>query len=383
MSVLRLVFREMAHRLTDFLLALFAVVVAVSLFVGTQTLSHAMRREVGHLMLEMGFNILVLPPGTDVASFWSDDRVDGRFDEQQVEQAVAGRELAAVGHLDARLRERVLWRDIPVLLTGVLPLKSLAVEDRIRGMSDLALRSEPGRARLGYAVHSRLGLKEGDTVEINGRELTVAKCLPRVGGKKDIGIFTHLHDAQAILDRPGEVNMLQVLERPGGRDATEHARAEVAELFPEARVEVVEMKATVRRRMLRSLDRWSAVIVPAVLVACAVWLGHLVLVNVRDRRREIGILRAIGVNGAGVAGLFLGRAAILGLLGGLVGFVVGTGLTLWLGPGLFPLTAGSLRPVFALLGYSLVGAPLLCALAAYVPTRLAVAEDPADILSEG
>ena len=45
---------------------------------------------------------------------------------------------------------------------------------------------------------------------------------------------------------------------------------------------------------------------------------------VAQRRREIGIYRAIGMTPAGVAGLFLIEAALLGVLGGMVGSVAGT-----------------------------------------------------------
>ncbi len=60
----------------------------------------------------------------------------------------------------------------------------------------------------------------------------------------------------------------------------------------------------------------------------ALWVGmfliyNAVSVNVAQRRREIGILRALGVTRGGVTGLFCLEALAMALLGGLIGLVVG------------------------------------------------------------
>jgi len=103
---------------------------------------------------------------------------------------------------------------------------------------------------------------------------------------------------------------------------------------------------------------------------------------VRERRAEIGILRAIGVSGPKVAALFLGKAVLLGLVGAVFGFALGTALALWAGPVMFEWMARRMAPDYALLVWSAIAAPLLAALASYIPAMVAVAQDPAVVLRE-
>ena len=75
-----------------------------------------------------------------------------------------------------------------------------------------------------------------------------------------------------------------------------------------------------------------AVMLPFVIMACGVWIGVLAIMNVRDRRPEIGLLRALGYDTAQVMLLFLGKALLVGLFGAAAGFLLGTELGLHFGP---------------------------------------------------
>jgi len=76
---------------------------------------------------------------------------------------------------------------------------------------------------------------------------------------------------------------------------------------------------------------FAAVLVPLVMVACAVWIGLLAFNNVRDRKAEIGIQRAIGFRARQIMFLFLTKFLVMGLLGGTLGIFAGLGFGRWLG----------------------------------------------------
>jgi ABC-type lipoprotein release transport system permease subunit len=83
-----------------------------------------------------------------------------------------------------------------------------------------------------------------------------------------------------------------------------------------------------------------------------------------------------------VAALFLGKAALTGLIGAALGFLLGTALALRFGPDIFKVTAKAMQPQYGLLLWSLLAAPALAALASFVPTMVAVTEDPARSLRQ-
>ncbi len=126
---------------------------------------------------------------------------------------------------------------------------------------------------------------------------------------------------------------------------------------------------------------FAAVLVPLIMMACAVWVGLLAFNNVRDRKIEIGIQRAMGFRARQIMFLFLSKYLIMGLLGGTFGIFVGLGFGRWLGLTLEGNIEGIaaagklLDPVLFLL--VMVTAPVLTVISGWLPAMVAARQDPA------
>ena len=141
-------------------------------------------------------------------------------------------------------------------------------------------------------------------------------------------------------------------------------------------------RGTTMEELAKSPRVWIGVIVAVVVVVCAAWVGLLSLLNVRERRHEIGLLRALGFGSGPIAGLFITRSALMGLIGALSGFGVGTWLALELGGDIFKITFKSAEPAWDTFLPLVLGAPVLAALAGLLPAVVAVTQDPATVLTE-
>jgi ABC-type antimicrobial peptide transport system permease subunit len=119
---------------------------------------------------------------------------------------------------------------------------------------------------------------------------------------------------------------------------------------------------------------------PAVIILCGVIVGVLAFVNTRARRQEIGILRALGKGSASVAALFLGKALLLGVVGAVCGFALGTGLLFGWGNEVLQISPKLISWDLNNLKWALLLAPVFAALASFIPAMLAVTQDPADTL---
>jgi putative ABC transport system permease protein len=95
---------------------------------------------------------------------------------------------------------------------------------------------------------------------------------------------------------------------------------------------------------------------------------------------EIGLWRALGTGSSRIAALFLGKAVVLGGVGGILGYAVGTLVALHWGAALFPVTAASLKSDPSLMLPALGLTPLFAAAASFLPAMMAVAQDPAETL---
>ena len=65
-----------------------------------------------------------------------------------------------------------------------------------------------------------------------------------------------------------------------------------------------------------------------ILIISAINIAHTYYMIISERRREIGVMRAVGANRWDIRFLFIGEASILGFIGGAVGLAIGRSLAL-------------------------------------------------------
>jgi len=424
MTLSRLLLREILHRKVSFLLSVMAAAAAVGCLaaalavlrehqIATDRLlagkEAAMRErlaryevDVRKLTKDLGFNILILPQDLDLGRLYVDDAGDRTMPEEYAERlAKAG--VATINHVLPSLQRRVKWteRDRTVFLMGVRG----EVLIQAKGQKPILEPVPAGTAWLGHELHRSLGLKKGDRVTLLGRELAVGLCQPEKGTKDDVTVWMNLAEAQDLLGQKGRINAILALEcNCATVDRVGEIRAEVSRILPDTQVIEYQTQALARAEarnraaalaqgeiarekesrghLAAAKEAAAAVVVPLVLVACAVWIGFLAFANVRERRAEIGILRAIGVGTFKILALFLARAKLAGLLGAGAGYAAGlVAAAAWVpGGAMAEAVQGLARPQW--IAAVLIAAPALAGLAAWLPAYGASRQDPADVLRE-
>ncbi|HEX6230630.1 MAG TPA: ABC transporter permease [Actinomycetota bacterium] len=127
------------------------------------------------------------------------------------------------------------------------------------------------------------------------------------------------------------------------------------------------------RRYLRVVDIVLAAIALIALVIASLGIANALLAAVRERRREIGVLKAIGARDRDVLRTFLLEAGIVGAIGGTAGTLLGTGVAASVGLVVNAyLTQQGLEGVrlvvpWAVVGGGIGGATLLALVAGTVP----------------
>ncbi len=421
MSTLRVMFSELRYRKLNFLLSALAVTIAVTLFVtgpvlidgyGRETQARLgeleaktgeelarMEDQTRRLMRDMGFNLMIVHRDTNMSDFWADDFAAADMPQEYVDRLAADRRLTLVRHLVATLQGRLTWENRKVLVVGYRPE---ATQMHLAEKSPMGYQVEPGTVLLGHELG--VGRKPGEKITVADREFQIERILPEQGSKEDISIVMHLDDAQAVLERPGRVNQIMALgcncagsDLPNIRRQlatilpdtriTEFrsialARAEQRELVAEKHRQILAETAHSREQVQGTLETLAAVTTPVVVLASAIWVGLLALANVRERRTEIGLLRALGKGSSTIASLLLGKAALVGLSGAAVGVLLGIGAAWLLGVEALDVAAERFAVPWTVMAYALVGAPLLSAVASYLPTVVALVQDPAIVLRD-
>lgn len=422
MSIPRMVLREIVFRRLGFGLSLLAVMVAVGCLVNqlllldqhdrlTEQILKTKEEETARVMAKLedeirvitknlGFNLRILPRDLNLRDFFARNYAEKYMPEDYADR-LAKSKIVSINHLQPTLQQRITWpeqKDLPIILIGTRGEIPIAFQNKKKPIQDAVPQ---GKIVLGYWLQE--GYKVGDKLTLQGRTFTVHKLHAKRGDQDDISAWIHLKDAQDMMNKPGLINGMLALGCNCTADRLSVIRAEIANILPETQVEEFESIAKARalartrtgeearsaieregasREALRAeKETFAAALVPIVLLGACIWLGLLALSNVRERRGEIGLLRALGFRSVQVFLLFLARALLVGFVGALLGVGVGLfSLTLWGEPDTlaWDVVSANARPLLLVF----LVAPVVSALACWLPALWAVRQDPALILQQ-
>ena len=384
----------------------------------------AMDKKTKKLMKDIGFNVMIYHKDTDMVQFHAELQA-ADMPESYVTDLGNSEEITKVRHLVGTLQEKYKWNDRTVIVMGILPA---VVQSHLEKKPPMGYKIEPGTVYLGHELAG--DRREGDRIVVGDEAYRIAKILPEQGTKEDIMIAMQLHDAQKVLDKEGKINQILALGCQCEFDrlaeireqlekvlpdtkVTEFrsiaiARAEQRKLVAENREAMIEQTKADHAKILAEQQRHNEqlieqkrqdseqtlqqvgeqrdeiestlvtmfnVIAPLAVVIAAVWIGLLAWGNVHERKGEIGVLRALGKGSNSIAALFLGKAALLGLSGGLIGCAIGYGIAIGFG-------GSALQTALMWLLATLIGAPLIALIATYLPATVAIGQDPAVVLRD-
>ncbi|MEO8081153.1 MAG: FtsX-like permease family protein [Caldimonas sp.] len=246
-------------------------------------------------------------------------------------------------------------------------------------------RLGPGEAMLGTELAADLGLAVGDRFTISTGSVSDGA---RVTALVDLGVrelnrrtvYLPLRSAQSLVGLPGGATSLDL--RLDDVWAAGTLAAALQAQLP-YRVESWQQANAQLVSALNAQSISTAIIRVVVAVVVVLGIASVLVVSVVQKRREIGILRAMGATRAQVQRVFLLQGAVVGALGS----VLGVGLAAALIEGFtrfargsdgLPLFSIALPPTLAL--QVALGATVAGVLAALVPARSAAALDPAQAI---
>lgn len=188
-----------------------------------------------------------------------------------------------------------------------------------------------GGLLVGEGLAKLRGWQVGQTLDLAGERMTIVGLFHADEGIKNSEIWVSLVDGARILDRTDSYSMALALLTPEA-DA-EAVRAALAS-HPELEEVNVFFEKSYFEQFNQALGQLQSVVqmVSAVaLMAIVFGVFNVTSMNAAEKRREVGLLKAGGVTGGQVVGMFLVMGTALASLGFLAGLVLGGGIVAWLG----------------------------------------------------
>jgi putative ABC transport system permease protein len=230
---------------------------------------------------------------------------------------------------------------------------------------------------VGSDAAAQLGLKPRKSLQMLGERFVVLAVLPPTGTVDDGRVFGHLHTLQRLADTGEVVSAIEIMGCC--EDAAGQLVPQLAELMPDSRVVTIAQVVQTQVGVNRLMASGSLFILAVLVLVGGISVASSIASNVRERRREIGTLVALGATPRFIAALFLLKATWLGLAGGIGGCLLGVALAVWLGPRWAGVTVSPLVDLAAL---ATAVALVVTWLAAYWPARQAARLDPCTCFQE-
>jgi len=255
---------------------------------------------------------------------------------------------------------------------------------------------ETGKVFLGYNFYAdKVGLEKviipGNKVIIQDREFEVVGILEKKGSFIiDNLVFMSENDLQNLFDYGEEIDIIAVL--PADKDNVEKTKEDIEKLLRRTRnVEIGSEDFTVStpeasmaqvNSMLNAIQIFVIIIASISIFVGAIGIINTMSTSVFERKKEIGIMKAIGAKNSQIFMQFFVESGFLGLIGGGIGVLLGV-ITGYFGIiGINNFIGSDIQPEinFFLIFFSLIGSFTIGAVAGIFPAMKAAKQNPVEAL---
>ena len=324
--LIHLVLRALAHRKGRTVLLLAVLAMASSLATALGIVSFSMEKRVAEEVRKYGANLVIIPESArlDVGSGGLNFGVVSEptyLQQRQVEDILAQSGLKT--ERSFHLRGALHWKDADIMVEGVnfADIRRLFPWWQLKGSWPAT-----GETIVGNDLATRLKLKPGDTMELAGKNQTVRLRISGIvssGGEEDGLLFLALPELQQTLGLDGQLSLVRLMVTAGG-DSLKKSASDLQLLLPTAKVNEVRQTARTSEGLLAKVKLLMIMVTAVVLVSAGSSVAGTMSTTVLERGKEIGLMKAMGGTRWEVMLIFCGEAAMLGILGGLAGYLFGS-----------------------------------------------------------
>lgn len=365
----KMIWHALLRRRSRMLIALMAVAIGATVVSGLVTIYYDVPRQMGREFRSYGANLLLTPAG--------DQQI---ISESLVASATSLLQPDKLIGIAPYLYDRVKVNEQPLQAAGTRfqSVKKVSPYWQIRGNWP---EDQSEDIVIGADIAERLNIEPGQQVTLtvagNDTEKKVKVAgIVRTGGSEEEFVFLDLSLLQQMLHKEGVVSIAQVSITANEAELTtltQRIGAQVPDVAPRLVKQVTKSEQTV----LGKLQALVYLVTIVVLLLTLICVATTMMAVVTERRKEIGLKKALGAENRSIILEFLGEGLALGALGGLMGTILGFFFAQAVSVNVFGRII-SFQPLIALL--ALVVSIVVTGLACLIPVKIATDVEPAIVL---
>jgi len=319
MNIPKLVLKNITRRKGRFIFTLLGITIGIASFVTLLSLGGGLKNEIKKQATELGANLVVTPKGWcayEQISVLTGEQLPEAIPFNVVKKISAIRGLTAVPYLT----ERTVIKNSPVSVIGILPEEMRAFKAWEMEKGSYFETQNEKAVIIGSGIAQQFKLNPTDEVKIRGEKFHVKGVLKEIGSKDDIAMFMPLSVVQKLYGVGDMVSFIAV-----NVDDISKTDEYILKIQETANVAVLSDKQLLKSvlSIVGTVSLTLQLIAAVAILAAAFGIINTMMTAIYERKREIGILQAIGAKRSTIFKAFLLESGFYGLLGGIIGVAAG------------------------------------------------------------
>ena len=376
---IKMITSSMIRRRSRMLVALLAIAVGATILSGLVTIYYDVPRQMGAEFRNYGANMIFLASSNEA-----------EFNSDTVEEALTYINKSDLVGVAPYRYEAVLIHEQPIVAAGTDMTGAKATSPY--WLIDGEWPAASGDILLGKKEAEFLNLKIGDKVDViysteddhvadDGTTEAVEKTFTvtgilETGGSEEEYVYMDMDDLIFLAGDPGRLDVVE-LSVSGGSEELNAYTERISEAVPDVAPRLVKRVTESETTVLTKLQALVFLVTAVVLILTMICVATTMTAVVTERRKEIGLRKALGASDQGIIGEFMGEGLLLGAVGGILGSALGFAFAQFVSINVF---SSSISFQFWLLPLTIIVSVLVTGLACAVPVRSATQIDPALVL---
>ena len=369
----RMITASLIRRRSRMLVALLAIAIGATILSGLVTIYYDVPRQMGAQFRNYGANMILTAP-------------EGSFRREEMEAGLAIVTPADLVGATPFRYETVRIHEQPVMAAGT-DMESVKKTSPY-WLIDGEWPEKNEEILIGENIAENLNLKLGTTVTLNFTPENTAETLLdntldftvkgilSTGGSEEDYVYIPMEDLEALTGISGEIDVAEV-SISSTADGLNNYMEQINTQIPSVHARLVKRVTASETTVLSKLQALVLLVTVVVLALTMICVATTMTAVVTERRREIGLRKAIGASDASIIQEFMGEGMLLGGFGGILGSGLGFAFAQFVSVHVFSSTI-TLRPL--LVPITILVSIVITGIACLLPIKSATKVDPALVL---
>ncbi|MCP3923456.1 MAG: ABC transporter permease [Desulfobacterales bacterium] len=326
MKLYNISLNNIKRRKAKIVFLLFGLLIGISTIVALLSVSESMGRDIEEKLNKFGANIVLMPKSDTLSLTYGGMTVGGvnleikEFNESDIPKIKEIKNSKNLGSVAPKILGITKLNNKDVLLMGVDFEKEVSLKSwwMIQGK----IPEKANEIMVGNDVANVFKLSQGDTVKLGKIDYRITAVLGESGSSEDDIIIGDLKSFQKALNKEGKISMVEIAAFCRGCPISDMV-LQIAEKFPDGKVTALKQSVMSKMQSVDTFKTFTFGIAVLVVIIGSLLVFVTMMGSVNERTREIGIFRAIGFRKAHVMQIILLEALVVGVLGGIIGYITG------------------------------------------------------------